>query len=433
VAESLTSPASQVDLVAGGAPVANGRWLAAALRLDEWMRQRDYAGYDPHDLLSAAPVRALTFGNRLLGVAWTQLGKRSPVQFRPLVGVPRVRNAKGIGLVLAAHTRLFEATGDHAYAESAASFVGWLGRSAWTDGESVGWGYPFPWSNRSFNAPAGTPASVPTAFIAHALLDAAERLPPQPWSAAAAGLAVGAGHFLSSRLNRVPGDDGAFSFSYTPLDHRAVHNANLLTASVLARLAAVEGAGAAGAGPGAEVLARWTDDVVRATRFTLGAQRADGSWPYGTGGADGWVDSFHTSYMLVSLQQIATGLQTAGGHDVRDIVPAIEEALEGGLQYWRSSFFDGPAIGFHPHRPWPVDVHAVAHAVLTFVELEGRMPDGIPEARRLAEWCLTEMQDPDGYFYYQKHRFYRNRLAYMRWTQAWMLLALARLAARVDA
>ena len=40
---------------------------------------------------------------------------------------------------------------------------------------------------------------------------------------------------------------------------------------------------------------------------------------------------------------------------------------------------------------------------------------------------MRNMAAPDGSFYFQRHRLWTNRTAYMRWGQAWMLQALARL------
>lgn len=380
---------------------APARWLEAAERLDGWMRERDYAGYDPHDLLSSVWVRASTLGNRWLAVAWTQLGKRSPVQFRPLLGVRPARNAKGIGLVLAAHLRLAEATGEERYRETAEAMVRWLGEHRSTGVRGVGWGYPFPWANRDFFAPAGTPSSVATAFIAHALLDADEILGIE----SAAELAAGAGEFIRHELRRVPGPDGTFCFSYTPLDSRRVHNANLLAASLLARLAA----------RGGEEGAKLADDVLGAARFSVAAQRPDGAWPYGEGARNAWVDSFHTSYTLVALHEIGGWIGTS----------EFEPALERGIEYWLEHFFDGPAVGFHPDSPYPIDTHAVAHSILALFELRERIPDALERAERLAEWTLRAMRHEDGSFYYLRGRRDVNRLRYMRWTQAWMLRALS--------
>ncbi|MCP6726312.1 hypothetical protein NL526_30085, partial [Klebsiella pneumoniae] len=51
-------------------------------------------------------------------------------------------------------------------------------------------------------------------------------------------LAIPIARFILKNLNRVPAGD-TFCFSYTPLDHYAVHNANVLGASLLIRIAAI--------------------------------------------------------------------------------------------------------------------------------------------------------------------------------------------------
>ena len=48
-------------------------------------------------------------------------------------------------------------------------------------------------------------------------------------------------------------------------------------------------------------------------------------------------------------------------------------------------------------------------------------------ARQIASWTIQNLRDKRGFFYYQRRRFYTVRKPYMRWTQAWMLYALARL------
>jgi hypothetical protein len=50
-------------------------------------------------------------------------------------------------------------------------------------------------------------------------------------------------------------------------------------------------------------------------------------------------------------------------------------------------------------------------------------------ARRVARWTIANLYDPTGYFYYQKTRWYTNRIPYVRWSQAHMFAALGSLAA----
>jgi hypothetical protein len=374
-------------------PLGSTGWSEAALRLDRWISTRDFRGWDPYDALASPLVRALSLGTRAGAIAWTQLLRRSPVQLRPLLGVPRLDNPKAVALVLEGRLGLASL-----HAGNVQELVDWLELQRTPAG---GWGYPFPWANRDAFVPAGTPNAVVTAFVGQALL-----------AAEAAGgrvrddVLAGAGDFLAGGLARIEGPRETFCFSYTPLDRRAVHNASVLAAALLARLA--------------RRLARpaWGDAALAAARFTLAAQRADGSWPYGTTARNGWVDSFHTGYVLVALDDLGRALGT----------DEAEAAIERGLAYWTATFLVPPAVAHRPGRPFPVDMHAVAHAVLTLLRFRTRVPDALERARSLAAWALSEMRAHDGSFHYLRYRTGVNRLKYLRWVQAWMFRALAELA-----
>ena len=48
-------------------------------------------------------------------------------------------------------------------------------------------------------------------------------------------------------------------------------------------------------------------------------------------------------------------------------------------------------------------------------------------AQKIAHWSVRNLRDERGFFYYQRRRFYTVSTPFMRWTEAWMLYALARL------
>jgi hypothetical protein len=244
---------------------------------------------------------------------------------------------------------------------------------------------------------------VATAFVAHALLDAdaAWRLPD------ARAAALEAARFIRFDLRRIEGDGGTFAFSYTPADRRVVHNANVLAASLVARVAS--------AGDDEDGLA----DALRSARFTARAQRPDGSWSYGVGRRNAWVDSFHTSYLLVALQEIGAAGSTR----------EFDDAIDAGIAYWRRAFLGGPAVSFHAFRRWPVEQHAVAHAIVALSALRGRIDGAHSEAARLGLWSIAEMRTEDGSYAYRRTRRATDRRVFMRWVQCWMLRALAELAA----
>jgi hypothetical protein len=102
--------------------------------------------------------------------------------------------------------------------------------------------------------------------------------------------------------------------------------------------------------------------------------------------------------------------------------------LERGYEYWKKSFFlaDGWPKYYHDD-PYPADAHAGASAIVTFLELADLDGNASKLAENVARWTIRNLRDEQGFFYYQKRRFYTVRKPYMRWSQAWMLYALARL------
>ncbi|MCK5633344.1 hypothetical protein KAH94_06320, partial [bacterium] len=52
--------------------------------------------------------------------------------------------------------------------------------------------------------------------------------------------------------------------------------------------------------------------------------------------------------------------------------------------------------------------------------------------RTIFEFAINVFWNPKGYFYYQKHFIYFNKISYMRWSQAWMFYALCSLSYLVN-
>jgi hypothetical protein len=376
---------------------------AAFDRLLAYGERSAWAGYDPYDAMRSPVVRALSFGARWPRIAWIQLLKRSPINLRPLLLVPRGVNAKGLGLVARALVFESRARGTDRR-DQVAELLERLDALRSSGATGAGWGYNFDWQSRAFFVPEGTPSIVATTFVANAYLDA--------WLAWGDGRwlerAREACDFVLSDLHRTPGPDGSFCFSYTPLDRTCVHNASMLGAELLARV---------GRETGEEAL---VDAAVRAARFTVEAQSPDGTWPYGSLSFQSWIDNFHTGFVLVSLDAVirATGREEWAG------------ALERGYRFYRDRFFlaDGTPMYYHDEL-YPIDIHSAAQALVTFAALSRLDPEARAVGRRVFEWAVGAMGRGDGSFAFQKTRRFTNRTSYIRWSQAWMLYGMARLMA----
>lgn len=368
-------------------------------QLEAWLLQCGFKGNDPFDALRSPILRALTFNNRWLGVVWVQLLRRSPLNFRRLLRVAPGYNPKGMGLFLAAYIRRYRTTHNPDDRERIEYFADWLRKNRCTGFDESCWGYNFAWPNRSFFAPAGTPTIVNTVFIAHAFLDCYELF----GTPADLEIARSACDFILNRLAIIEDSTGA-CFSYTPLDRRLIHNANMLGASLLARVGRITGEN------------HLTIRSRQAISYTMTRQNKDGSWPYGVGSKESWIDNFHTGFVLVSLLEYIRF-----SHNCE-----FEENLERGYRYWKAELFttDGRPKYFS-NKLYPIDIHSVAQAVLTFLAFSERDPEAVGRALQLAVWANTNMQDAAGYFHYQIGRRMRNRIPYIRWSQAWMFRALS--------
>ena len=371
----------------------------AALTLLAWAEARDWRGHDPFDLLLspfAAPLRPF----RWPSVVWTQIGRRLPWDLRHLLAVPPHENPKALALGVMGCLDL----GRAGSTEGARGWAPLARRLLGSQGSDGGWGYPFPWANRHFKVPAGTPSGVVTAFVTQALVQVPEEggKADRVMKAEAGEALLRGADFVHTRLRRVPTPHGPL-LSYTPLDRRAVHNASVLAAAVLARGAVT---------PGGE--SAWAGEARAVAHATLAAQRSDGSWPYGTSGRDAFVDSYHTGYVLAALAEV----------DARVGLPGTEEALRRGYAYWKEAFLGGPAVGPAPATPYPVDLHGVAQGILTLLDFGDR-----DRAHRLATWALAHARREDGAFVFTWSPGRVNRIAYLRWVQAWMFRALAALEA----
>ena len=379
----------------------------------QWCRRQSFAGYDPYDALNsrwflATPLKR----SRWARLAWTQFHKLSPVNFRSLAGIPRERNAKGIALFALAALADCRRRQTKEAEIQARELLDDLMSMRLKDFQGAAWGYNFDWQSRSFFAPRGTPTIVPTAFAARALCEAAEVFGPAEYLPLARTIC----DFILNDLKRTDESSDEVCFSYSPLDQTRVFNASLLAGETLAVVGGLTGE------------ARLGDWAMRAARYVIRRQRADGSWAYGGKDYQSWADNFHTAFILGSLSRIIDAIKSEPGAVATGLIDELDNTLRRGYEFWRESFFlDNGWPKYYPDRLYPADAHSAGAAIGALVELRGRIPGTMILAEKIADWTIDNLCDDRGYFYYQRRRFHSVRIPYMRWSEAWMAYALARL------
>ena len=369
-------------------------------KLLTYCEKEEYKGWDPYDGLNSWVIQKTPLGkSRLFRLAWIQLFKRSPVNFRSLFGVKKDYNPKGLGLFLIGYCSLYKIENKKEYLDKINFLSGKILELQTKGYSGACWGYNFDWQARAFFQPKFTPTVVATTFIGESLLKAYEITKRQELL----DTVISSAKFVLNDLNKSYDENENFTLSYSPLDYTQVYNAGLLGAKLLC------------------LIYKYTNDnnllenAKRIVSYVCDKQLNDGAWTYGTLPFHQWKDNFHTGY---NLECIHTYQNISGDQ-------SFNSNIEIGLKYYLKNFFteDGLSKYYH-NKVFPVDIHAPAQLIVTLSKLDKlEMNKGL--VTKVLHWTIDNMQSKEGYFYYQKKKSVTSKIPYIRWAQSWMFYAFS--------
>ena len=377
-----------------GAPTSHPL-SAVLIQLLDYCKSRNWAGADPYDALNSEWLASFPALNRRIPrLILTQCLKRSPVDLRPLLRIPPTQNPKALALFLSAFVKM-KRMGLLENRQLIDEMVERLEQQRSPNNRHFCWGYSFPWQTRSVLVPRGAPNLVCTVFAANALLDVYE----ESQDGQCLEMALDAARSIHRLHWEEPGGRTGFSYPL-PSSRAVVHNANFLGAALLCRIDRLFHE------------PELAEAGLKAARYSVRQQMPDGAWAYSDLKTQQWIDHFHTGYNLCALKSIGRA--------------EFEPCLQRGFQFYRTHFFrdDGAPKYFH-NRDWPIDIHSVAQSLITLTTLKDMDCGNAQRAQSVLDWTLRHLWDSQAFFYYRAHPFWKIRTSYMRWSQAWMMLALA--------
>jgi polysaccharide biosynthesis protein VpsJ len=339
----------------------------------------DFMGYDPFDGLNSSLFRRLEVAkNKVVRIGWVQLNKRSFINFRPLIGVDKARNPKGVALFISGLLERFESRNSNDDLDQAIKLGDWLlgervDREVWGYGA---WGYHFDWAARAFYVPKGKPNAITTCYVAKALYQLWQKTSLDRFRDAA----IEAGFFLDSLYT----DEAATRFyAYIPGERAFVHNASLWSAAVVIK-AAVDLKNQP-----------MIDRAVSVIKQSLDAQKSDGSWNYGALSHHEFIDGFHTGYNLEALSAAQSSLG----------VEIFKSHIEKGLAFYKDNFFTPEGdVKYYSDNVWPLDTHSVAQAIVTLIRV-GRAADDFQLVEKILSRAFDTLYMPkEKRFVYQRSR-----------------------------
>lgn len=373
-----------------------------------YIRKENYTGYYPYDGLNSSILKHTPLSKiSIIRLCWIQFFKRSPLNIRNIFLVPRSFNSKAGALFLLGNMKMFKLTKDERYKEDCLKLYDMLRKVVIPRKRGVAWGYNFDWHAKAFFVPKGTPNIVTTVYVGHALLEFLQVFNTEE----VRKLVIDIRDFILTEMIMWERET-TLCFSYIPQEKAEVHNANLLAAAFLSRVCLLEKD------------LQIENIISKAVNFSIHDIQDDGYWPYGKMPHHRWMDNFHTAFNLEALLDIIDNLQT---NEFDGIIRNV-------FRYYVNNMFlpDGTPKYYH-NKLYPIDIHTIAESII-FLSKCVRDESGIftkddkKNAQCLVEsvvqLSIQEFWNKKGYFYYQKNKYYMNKIPYMRWSQAWMFFAL---------
>ena len=294
------------------APANESEVVQSLDRVERWVEDHHYKGYEPFDGLSS-PLRPLCCGNLFAERLLLQLVRQSPVNLRPILGIKVQESTKGRGYMAAGYVLRYHTTGNDAYLEKAEMCLDWLDKNKEPRFADHSWSNCFDFASRGGRYTKHDPIIVWTSLIGHAYLDAYAATHQKRWLE----IADSSCRWIM-RLPREKTASGDCLSYLADAEQSSIHNSNMLGAGLLARVGRITGNAA------------YRKVAQSAMLYSCSRQLPDGSWWYAEEPMYHWIDNFHTGYNLEALNHYLDGTDD----------PAWRENLRKGVAFYKTHLFE---------------------------------------------------------------------------------------------
>ncbi|MBL4709230.1 MAG: hypothetical protein JKY48_12415 [Flavobacteriales bacterium] len=379
----------------------NSVYRKAKNKLQQYIEKEKFKGYDPYDTLNSwVPFGWLGKWGKPIGI---QIQKRNPINVRSLIGIRKEYNPKAIGLLLHAYSIMYQQQKSNDVKEKLDFLFNWLIENRTVNFNHYCWGYNFDWASSEKLLPAYSPTIVVSGFISKGIVAYYEATKDPK----ALKILISIGNFIEENL-ALSKDASGICFSYSTIEKDCCYNASMLGSELFATLYYYTKED------------RYKDLALKSTDFVVDKQKDDGRWNYSikldTGKERTQID-FHQGYVLDSLASVVKYIPTSA--------TKYTEALKLGLSYYKKyQFLDNGQSYYRVPKKWPVEIHNQAQGIITFSRLSNLNSGDLSFSKEIANYTIKNMFSPQGYFFYKKYPWVSIKTPFMRWSQAWMFLAL---------
>lgn len=374
-------------------------------KLYQWVQEERYYGWDIYDALNSDLIRSLR--NPYLKIIITQLNKYSFINFRHVLGINKGIDLKGIALFSQAYSKLYKLTRLEKYRDELIKCLSII------ESGSLKHKYGYDcWSSHYFSYISAdkseltpdTPDIIGTSQAIVALVEGYKILKQSPPKE----MAVNGVNFIINNLIEEENDDYFLNYTLTKNDN-IVFNATAQGLEAISHVLQI---------CDNQHFVQMGEKFVN---FLIKSQLKNGSWAYSiykNGHVRNQLD-FHQGYII-------DGLLSALPFYERN--EKLKHSLAKGAKFYRESLFHNNGTSYYRYPlAYPVDIHNQAQGIITFSKISTIDLAYLDFSKRITAWTISNMQSEAGFYYYQKWPLFLNKIPYMRWGQAWMMLALSTL------
>ena len=371
-------------------------------KLENYIELNNYSGFDPYDGLNS-PIFKLPIlkSNKLIRFSFQQFLKRFPLNLRSFFYIKPGLNPVTIGLAIQAYSYLSikNMEDNEKYISKIKKIINILENHVPIGYSGACWGYNFDWEARNMKIPSFQPTIVATGIICNALFVAYKITKIKK----AKEMILSASNFVQNDLN-ISYEDKNLCFSYSPFDNQKVFNASMKAARLLSQTYYFNND------------SKLITTIRNVINFVINHQNDDGSWYYSLANKGNWVDNYHTGYIIDCIEEYQ---KISGDY-------YFKNNIEKGYKYYFNNFFTKNFISkFYNNKLYPIDVHHT-QSIMTLVRFSDEK-----NALKVASWMIKNMRKSDGSFIFRRHKYYKQKTSYMRWSNAWMFAALSYLRSKI--
>lgn len=374
------------------------------LRVLDSAEQQDFSGYSKFDALNSPLLLRLSFNRKWLRFFFVQAVKESPIHVRPLLGVKKSRNPKGIALFARAYFFLYQGTEDEKYLKKGENLSQWLLKHPSRGMKNLCWGYNFIWQSTLFTQERFKPNLVVSVFVGETLVHAFRLTRKETYLDAARSI----GGFILEELPILHRSENELAVSYVPTRAKAiVLNNQVLAGAFLAKL--------------------WKETkedslreaALRLITFTVNRRTPYNAWYYTFPKDRSPIshDNYHTGGILDGLLEY---YEETGDN-------RFMEAYWSALSYYADYLFEkNGAPRWMNNKEYPHDVHGAAQGIISFKKAGRYHSMYQDKAKDITNWAINHLyRKSKKDFLYREGRWMKWNYSLMRWCNAWMARALA--------